>query len=580
MSKRIYRRKSGRTRGKNQRGKNSSPESLAHYLERLQNFLDGLVQDSARAKQVRVQIEEARALLRKAVAGSEEKEARVSGVDFEKWITKLERAAEKVKGFGFLRAVIVGRRPGRANPEAVSEKRSISRMRALDRVCCYHYKRPDRPNPRKVYPGQLMLTSSVAPQNDRAVKRALLEGAITEDGFKKWFDGTAFGLGPVLKQATRYPGAESGLELELVVGHAQQGVFHLHCYCRDCDLKTHRRLGLVGYAGRVVLNGLGLAMIGTRRQKALGLKPIPQLQRGQLKETAQARRKEKNKELVEVITGWGLLEMAMKMRRGDPKAHAEALRVWRAEGSIPKKDPRRRARDRALGTPYDEVLSDYIDKRYDVLRATFPASERFFLEEIEAEKAKNEKDVAKATVSVVRELLDLGKSHEWISERGLDPLADPREAARVKAENARKEAELTATREREARKQAERDKALAEQRALAAEQAKEEKAAADKASFERLVRKRADQGLWDSSWDAASEALERIANGVEKAGDLDFLHPKFLAKAELVLKFEPENAPAIEPFYSARRVCLYAREDLHDPALEYTLSGGSSLTVG
>jgi hypothetical protein len=253
-------------------------------------------------------------------------------------------------------------------------------------------------------------------------------GAIPVSGFLAWYEETVWGYSAVVREATCYNGAKAGIELEIVVAHAQQSVFHDHLFCRIVDLQTHERLGYIGSASRLVLNGVGLSNIGARRQRSMGFEPVPRLLFTSKKD------QEKGLPAVRVVIDWELLERRIKMRKGEFKPLEEMMKNWRSEGSDPKKDPSRLSRNLGLGEPWDIPVHDYIDRRVQLLRSTYPEAEPIFLEELEVDRERNHQRVKAAHVGIFRELTGLGWTREQIVNAGIEPSYDPLDVARSVAE--------------------------------------------------------------------------------------------------------------------------------------------------
>lgn len=197
-------------------------------------------------------------------------------------------------------------------------------------------------------------TVSVPKFRSKAFQRALKDGALKPQEFKKLLRVLSKVFKREFRTSTKYPGANRGLEVEIVLWHLQQGVLHAHLVFRKVD-ETEKRLGLIGNTGKLIWNELELSLVAERRRRALEFQPIPKIL--------------KSGHLVE---DWSLLDRWTRSRvEGDDKSGKS-----------------RRARDRGLGDTWDMQVNDVVDSVLE--RFALKRPELWKIWEEEEEKARKE----------------------------------------------------------------------------------------------------------------------------------------------------------------------------------------------
>jgi len=175
------------------------------------------------------------------------------------------------------------------------------------------------------------------------------------------------------RRSTKYPGADRGLEVELVLWHLQQGALHCHVVFRKAD-EDQKRLGLIGNRGKLIWNELELALVAERRRRALEFAPIPKiLQSGHL------------------VEDWSLLDRWTRSRvEGDDSSGKS-----------------RRARDRGLGEPWDMQVNDVVDLILEDFAIKRPAIWKIWEEEEQKARQENQQEY-----EVFRDRLGISKREE------------------------------------------------------------------------------------------------------------------------------------------------------------------------
>ncbi|HVT29806.1 MAG TPA: hypothetical protein VHE81_17440, partial [Lacipirellulaceae bacterium] len=193
-----------------------------------------------------------------------------------------------------------------------------------------------------------------------AFQRALYEGVIRPEEFRHFLCATSRVLKREFRRATKYKGAERGLEPELVLWHLQQGVIHAHLIVRKSD-KDGNRLGLVGGNGKIVWNELEMALVAERRRRAAEFRPIPKIMG-----------------TGEIIEDWRMLDRWTRSRmEGDDKSGKS-----------------KRARDKGLLETWDMQVNDVLDSLVEGFALKRPALWRLMQEEEERAKEENRQEYA------------------------------------------------------------------------------------------------------------------------------------------------------------------------------------------
>lgn len=414
----------GNTKREN-RGRAKGSAKQKHYKNKKTNLVEGIEQDLRRAKE---DIDES------IDSGPEPK--RVKGHDEDLDLIR-KAGGEKFPGCGTLILLDVGRHEGRegwTSAKIVSEARFDFRLDALHRANFYEVDRRDRPKvdgewqKQPKYPGLVRETTTSWAPYDRALKKAIEAKVLSPADFQAWLAQTTWLMAPLWEKATKFKGCRKGLEMECIAAHLQQGVLHIHPYSRDCDLETHKRLGLFrsdGKRSRLVLANLAPGDLGAWRQRKFGLKPVP-------KWVPASKRKGGKFIPGHIVEDWSILDRALKGRRRRMGADENDEKIL----------------------PPDVVLANFWDGQIAELRAKRPELEVFFKAEEEEESARNVAEVAAAR-----------------KELGLADRDDAVEAAKAEKER-REKAESTERKAKDEAEAAMRDKLQAKAQAEAAEVAR------------------------------------------------------------------------------------------------------------
>lgn len=201
-------------------------------------------------------------------------------------------------------------------------------------------------------------TVSIPKFRSKVFQRALQEGKLGPEEFRKLLRVISKILRREFRRSTKYPGADRGLEVELVLWHLQQGALHCHVVFRKAD-EDQKRLGLIGSSGKLVWNELELALVAERRRRALDFAPTPKiLQSGHL------------------VEDWSLLDRWTRSRvEGDDSSGKS-----------------RRARDRGLGEPWDMQLNDVVDLVLERFAFQRPTIWKIWQDEEEKAREENRKE--------------------------------------------------------------------------------------------------------------------------------------------------------------------------------------------